>query len=584
MTPARRLVRGTRVRHVSTTRPAARAPTVSAALVELMAQLGATHAYGLLGGAIAPLYDALGAGNLRLVHCRHESGAAFAAVETYFAGGGPGVVFVTTGPGITNALTGIAAARCEGAKLVVLAGATPAAKRSRGAFQQTAPHGIGVPFAAGELFHWATTVEDPAELPSVARRLAEGLAGSGGFVAGVALPTGLQLAPAPPLPRTRVERVAPGCDETTLAACARRLSEADAAILVGFGARDAAPAIRELAERTGAAVACTPRGKGIFPEDHPQFLGVTGIGAHDSVGRGLACVRPHHLLVLGSRLGELSSFWERDLVPPGGLIHVDVDPAAFGAAYPAAPAIGIQSEIGAFVRGLLPHLGPARRPTFVLDRPRPSVPPGVAVAAGPIHPATVFAAVQRVVVDGSDAVVLVEAGNAFAWGAHALCFRSPGRFRVSVGFGSMGHASSGVLGAALAREGPAVAIVGDGAMLMMNELGTAVAQRVAAIWVVLNDGGYGMTEHGMRAVGFSPVGTRFTEVDFAALARAVGARAVRVERAEALDAALAAAMAAGEPFVVDVVVDRAVPSPGGRRNRSLLEQFQSSDDASKEAP
>lgn len=551
---------------------------MGAALVELLADLGATHAFGLLGGAIAPLYEALGAGSLELVHCRHESGAAFAAVETYFAGGGPGVVFVTTGPGITNALTGIAAARCEGAKLVVLAGATPATKRGRGAFQQTQPHGIGVPFASGELFHWATTVEDPVELPFVARRLAEGLASAGGFVAGVALPTSLQLAPAPPMPRPQVERTAPGCDEATLAECARRLADGDLAMLVGFGARDAATAIRELAARTGAAVACTPRGKGIFPEDHPQFLGVTGLGAHDSVARGLACVRPRHLLVLGTRLGELSSFWEPALVPPGGLIHVDLDPSVFGAAFPAATTLGVPCEIGAFVRGLLRHLGPDRLPAFALERPRSSVAP-VAGADGAIHPAAVFAALQRVVVDRSDAIVLVEAGNAFAWGSHALFFRSPGRFRVSVGFGSMGHASSGVVGAALARGRPAVAVVGDGAMLMMNEVGTAVAKRTPAIWVVLNDGGYGMTEHGMRAVGFSPVDTRFAPVDFAALARAVGARAARVERTDELDGALVAALDAAEPFVIDVVVDPAVPSPGGRRNRSLLEQFEASSGA-----
>jgi acetolactate synthase-1/2/3 large subunit len=189
-----------------------------------------------------------------------------------------------------------------------------------------------------------------------------------------------------------------------------------------------------------------------------------------------------------------------------------------------------------------------------------------------VRAAALMQAIQRVIVDGSDAVVMTESGNAFAWGNHLLRFDEPGRYRVSVGFGSMGHFTAGVVGAALARGGKAVAVVGDGSMLMNGEVNTAVAAGARAVWVVLNDGGYGMVEHGMRALGFRPVQTEIPSVDFVALARSMGADGVRVEREVELDDALTAAMEAPGPFVVDVRVDPSEPGPWMKRIQALIAQ------------
>jgi acetolactate synthase-1/2/3 large subunit len=181
-------------------------------------------------------------------------------------------------------------------------------------------------------------------------------------------------------------------------------------------------------------------------------------------------------------------------------------------------------------------------------------------------------AIQRVVVEGSDAVVMTEAGNSFAWGTHALQFREPGRYRVSTSFGSMGHAVAGVVGAALGRGGKAVAIAGDGAMLMNSEVSTAVQYRARAVWIVLNDARYGMIHQGMQVQGFEPVETLFPAADFVMIARGMGADGVRVEREEDLQAALETAMAAAGPFVVDVVIDPEEPAPFLQRIKSLIEQ------------
>jgi acetolactate synthase-1/2/3 large subunit len=182
-----------------------------------------------------------------------------------------------------------------------------------------------------------------------------------------------------------------------------------------------------------------------------------------------------------------------------------------------------------------------------------------------------MAAIQRAVVDGSDAVVLAESGNSFTWATHCLRFPAPNRYRVSTNLGSMGHAATGVLGAALGRGGRAVAIVGDGAMLMnSSEVNTAVKRGLPATWIVLNDGRYNMCHQGMAALGMSGLAdTGFPPADFAMLARAMGARGVRVESEDALEAALAEAVSSPGPFVLDVLIDADRPAPAQGRNEGL---------------
>jgi acetolactate synthase-1/2/3 large subunit len=549
---------------------------LSDVLVEVFEDLGVESAFGLIGGSVAPFVEALAQGSMHIVHCRHEGGAVFAAIESSFVSGRASLVFATTGPGLTNAITGVVAARRDGAKVILVSGATAAPQRGRWAFQETSTYTMPISglFTAGPIFHYAVTVEQPAEIPEIARRLALGLQQPGGFVAHIAVPLAVQNARALALPSARtVSMMMPGGSIESAAEYASVLMEEPFAIWVGFGARDAAGPIRELADRTGAPVLCSPRGKGIFPEDHPQFVGVTGFGGHESVRQYMTEERPAYILVLGTRLGEFTSFWEPTMVPSKAFIHVDVDPEVPGVAYPSVQTFGVQAEIGAFVASLLAHI-PARITTQrarSIPRHIPPV-PLTPRSSGPVRPGFLMEVIQRVIVEGSDAIVMTEAGNAFAWGSHALRFEQPGRYRVSTGFGSMGHAVAGVIGAALAKRGKAVAICGDGAMLMNSEINTAVQHGIPAVWIVLNDGQYGMIDHGMRALGMDPVETGIPPCDFVMIARGMGADGVRVEREEELDPALVRAMTARGPFVVDVIVDPRAPAPFHRRNQSLNEQ------------
>jgi acetolactate synthase-1/2/3 large subunit len=556
-------------------------PTVSEALVLALVELGVEHAFAVFGGGIGPFCQAVSESPIRLLHCRHEASAGFAAIESSLATGRPAVVIATTGPGVTNLHTAMVAARSEGAKVLFVSGVTAATQRGRGAFQETggAYSSLAPLFVSGNLFHHAGVIEDPSEIDGVLARLTSGFARPQGFVAHVGLPMAVQTGRRPSSPLRVTAPSPPVCDAALVAECAELLAGEDFVIWAGHGARHAAAEVRALAERTGARVMCTPRGKGVMPERHPLYLGVTGLGGHASVAEYLGKARPARALVVGSRLGEMSSFWAPELVPAQGFVHVDLEPEAFGTAYPEVPTLAVQAEIGTFLHDLLAAL-PEPGNDVVSTIELPPEPARLPRDDGAVRPSYLMHAIQREIVEASSAIVMTEAGNSFALGSHYLRFDVAGRYRSSTGFGSMGQATAGVLGAALANGNKAFAIVGDGAMLMLNEINTAANYGIGAVWIVLNDARYGMIEQGMKSVGWQPFQTDFPRTDFVAVARAMGGDGVRVTREADVADALRAGLSSLEPFVIDVIVDPTEVAPSLLRSKSLVSQGLSSAPAS----
>ncbi|MEH2158340.1 scytonemin biosynthesis protein ScyA [Nostoc sp.] len=554
-------------------------PTLSVAdaIAQMLENLGVSYAFGVAGGAMASLWGALSNSSIEVLNFRHEAGAAFAATEAYFANNRPTVVFTTAGPGITNAITGLFAARGEGAKVILLSACTSAPQRGRWAIQETSTYTLpsGGIFTSGALFNYAITIESAAQLPQIFRKLALAMAQPGGFVAHLSIPTAVQtsLVEDIALPQLDVSPFPMTASKEAIAKSVELLSSGPFAIWVGFGARDAAAEILQLAEKTGAAVICSPRGKGIFPEDHPQFLGVTGLGGHASVLTYMEEQPPLRTLVLGTRLGEPTSFWSTALVPKGGFVHVDIDPEVPGVAYPQVETFGVRSDIKAFVKELLQQLPDAPHST-TLSLPRPehkAIEPAPDVDY-PVRPEVLMAAIQKIIVEGSNAIVMAECGNSFTWSTHLLQFAEANRYRVSTGVGAMGHAVTGVLGAALANNSKAVGIVGDGAMLMNNEISTAVKYKIPAIWIVLNDARYNMCHQGMKILGLKGADATLPPTNFAMIARGMGAEAIVVVRESDIEPALEQAIASNVPFLIDVVIDADRPAPSGGRNKSLAAQ------------
>lgn len=543
------------------------APSVSRAIAQSLYDAGVREAFGLLGGGIAPFSAGLSNTPIRFFHFRHEAGAGFAALESWFETGRPGVAVVTTGPGIFNVLNAAMAARVDGAKYLLISGFTSRPQVGRGAVQETSlasmPSDLTRP---GSIFHDVAIPETVDELTNVLATIRRGFQRDGGFVFHLGLPQSLQtqLMPAPLQAPAAWKISRPAPDVETLDACLRQLADGPSVLWLGHGARHASDSLVRFAERANLPVITSPRAKGVFPESHPQFVGVSGAGGTPRVREFFATRKPKHALVVGSRLGEVTSFLAPGHCPSAGWIHVDTDASAFGAAFPQVPGLGVVADAAAFSSALLARAEatgwfktlPAWQPLEVQEvetlAPR---------AEASLRPPFVMQRLQRAVVNRSDALVMSESGTSFTWCNAHLRFDTHGRYRTAAAWGSMGHFTTGCVGAALAGRRRVVAVVGDGAMLMNNEINTAVQYGANVVWVVMNDAQFGLNRHGMTAVGMRPVETQMPRTDFVAFARSQGADGVAVRFERDLDAALEQAMSTNAPFIIDLDIDPTVVSP-----------------------
>lgn len=535
--------------------------SVASACVGALEQLGVKRAFGIGGGGVACLHHALTESSIDVHEARHESGAAYMALESSLADQRPAVVYVTTGPGVTNAATGLAAAKHDGGTVILVGGSTAAASRGHGAFQETVPQparastGVLGCDAADDVF-W---IDHPSELAPAMRRIAAGVARPQGYVAAILIAADVQQAAMPPVEQHLIEapRLHAAARDEQISHAVQCLRDASFVVWASFGARGAAHELRMFAERTGVAVMCSPRAKGTLPEDHPQYLGVTGLGGHANVERALARQRPDWILVLGTRLGEnTSNRWSSALLPTKGFVRVDVDHRIASRPHAGLPSIPIVGDVAAVLRDLAPRL-PRRVPASV----QPLRLAAMAPSSTGVRPEALMDAVQAIVVDEAGADVLSEAGNSYAWATNRLRSRRARQYRVSSGFAAMGHVCGGVVGAAIATLRRSVAIVGDGSILMQNELTSALAAGAPATWIVLNDAENGMVSSSYAAVGLSGVNVSIPRVDFRGWARAQGVHAVRVEHEHELAAALRWAAGTHGPTLVDVMMqpDRAAP-------------------------
>jgi len=543
------------------------APSVARAIFLALHQAGVREAFGVIGGGVAPLAAGLANTPIRFFHFRHEAGAGFSAIESYFATGRPAVVVVTTGPGLFNVLNAAMAARVDGAKLLVVSGFTSRAQQGRGAVQETGPASMPADLTRpGSIFHDVAVPETEVELAGAIGRIVRGFAGPGGHVAHLGLPLALQgkLLAAPTALGAAWRFDPPAPSRAAVDSCLDALRDPGAALWIGHGALAARDELIRFAEAARLPVITSPRAKGLFPESHPLFIGVSGAGGGTEVHDWFRLRRPRHIVVVGTRLGEVTSFLAPDLTPSERWTHVDIDPAAFGAAYPGVPGRGIVADATQLFAALHARAVEtgwyARREPIVLPERR-ALPPLAPRPRGDVRPGYLLQVIQARIVDATDALVMSEAGNAFTWCNARLRFDSPGRYRTNAAWGSMGHFTTGCVGAALASGRRVVAVVGDGAMLMNNEINTAAQYGARVLWIVLNDAQLGLNHHGMLALGMRPLETQMPRTDFVAFARSQGADGLAVTTEDDLDAALAVALAQDRPFVLDVRIDPTIPSP-----------------------
>jgi acetolactate synthase-1/2/3 large subunit len=549
------------------------ARTVSRAVVEALEAGGIRRAFTVPGESFLGVLDALGSSRIRVTAARHEGGAAFMAEAYGQLTGRPAVCLATRAVGAANLSIGLHTARQDSTPLIAVVGQVPRRFRGREAFQE-----VDLVATFGALCKAAVELDDPATAgDQVAGMVAVAREGRPGPVL-IALPEDLMAesgggswpssaAPARPVPSTEEARDV-----------LRRLATADRpVILAGAGVlrSDGVPALAAFADAADLPVVAAWRRPDVLPNESPRYLGMTGLGAPPSVLDQLLAA--DQILAMGTRLSQVASYDYR--VPGAGtsLIQVDIEPGFAGDRPP--PALAVRADARAFLelaaallRAAPPEsdLRPAPeraaerqtnqahdRAAYLAATQLPSRP-----STGRVDPAAVMKALRRFLPPA--AIVTTDAGNFAGWAARYLPIRSGGRF-LGPTSGAMGYALPAAIGAALAeREDsaggkvrPIVALAGDGGFAMlMAELETAVREGLRLVALVFDNEMYGTIRmHQELAHGGRAVATDLGPVDFAAVARACGARAWTVEADAAVGDVLENALQVDDTVVVHLRTD-----------------------------
>ncbi|HEU4615988.1 MAG TPA: thiamine pyrophosphate-binding protein, partial [Kofleriaceae bacterium] len=278
-------------------------------LVSMLADAGVDVVFGLPGGAISPVHDALLDHSIRVITTKHEAGAMFAAAGYAHTTGKLGVVAVTSGPGALNAMTGLASAWCDSLPVLLLVGDVPRVAQGKGVLQDSSSHGLQIVEMSRHISKLSAEIASPSALPHMLRRaIATALSGRKGPVV-LTLPIDIMTANVS-APRVGGTVTMGGlvAGETLDEIAELLLGAERPLILAGSGVRGhgAPEKLRAVAERFGCPVATTPKAKGVFPETHDLSLGVLGLGGHRSARRYLDS-GVDVVLAIGTSLGDMAT-------------------------------------------------------------------------------------------------------------------------------------------------------------------------------------------------------------------------------------------------------------------------------------
>jgi len=549
--------------------------TIAGVIARCLKARGIDTVFALCGGHIMPIWMRLDAEGIRIVDVRDERAAVYMAHAHGHMAGGLGVALVTAGPGVTNAMTGIANAHVARAPVLVLSGVPPQPQENRGALQDIVHTDL-----VRSLTRYARTVRDPA---LVLQELDEAMAracGHGGEPGPVYLdfPTDTLRAtvPAPlqrdelflarPAPRPQPEPAAVACAAELLWGARRPL------VISGRGARGAGRELVALLDALGAPYLDTGESKGLVPDRHPSVVAAM----RDSVMSEADVV-----LTVGRRLDFQLGYGSPAIFGNAQFVRISDTPSELrdnrrGAAEVLAPVDLTLTALLAAARGRTPAIDRAwahalrERHEERAARLQAAMRSAPADAQGLMHPNTLLAAVQDAI--GTDAVVVADGGDFLAFarvGLQCGAYLDPGSL------GCIGIGTAFGIGAQLATPGRTVAVLtGDGAFgFNAMEIDTAARHRVPILIVVANNGAWQIEVHDQTLNHGKVVGTRLQDADHAAMARAFGLHGERVERAVDLPAALARAMAR-LPALVDVKVSPAAMSSDAKTGLAWVPDLQ----------
>lgn len=542
------------------------------ALVRLLLAEAVHNAYGIVGGKLGPLLQALAGSPIRFTGLRHEGSGPMMAAAEFAATGRMAVALGEMGPGSLNLASGagVAFANRLAALFITTNQHRAAAYPHLGMFMDLDTRALFAPVTK-----WNAVVSDARRLPGLVRTaFREALSGRPGpvhldipqDVLGqlVDWPAGtFDIAPARSRALHRPRPAAAAVDDAValLRGARRPLIVAGGGVVTA----DAVPALRQLAARLGAPVVPTQMALGTVPTDSPHFIGHGGIIAGAPVRQAFEAADV--VLAVGCRFS--SWVWDADGAlarPAHALVNINIDPSALGS--PALHAVAMHADAKAALDDLQAALGdftPATDSGWLpsLRAARAAHVAQLATMAAdtslPLHPAALATELGQALPD--DALVVYDGGHTTFWSNDLTPVQAP---RTRFHEPGMSHLGFG-LPYALALQGlhpgrPVVLVTGDGSFgFTMQELDTARRQRLPVVVVIHNNASWGIIREGQRKADFE-LGTALDGTDYAAIARGFGCHGAVVERPGELAHALQQALASGLPAVIDARV-RFVPHP-----------------------
>lgn len=543
--------------------------------VRLLERQGIRLVTGYPGGAILPIYDALGQSTtIRHVLARHEQGAGFIAQGMARVSGEVAVCMASSGPGATNLLTAITDAKLDSIPLVAITGQVPKAQIGTDAFQEVDTYGLSIPITKHNFL--VSSTEELLEV--IPRAFAIAASGRPGPVL-IDIPKDVQNHTIEvanwPEPGRRMQQ-AP-VDGMALAEAASLIAAAQRPLLyLGGGVihAGAAQLAVELAEKANLPTVMTLMALGAMPVDHPLSLGM--LGQHGAPCTNLALEECDLLIAVGARFDDRATGKVAAFCPQAKIIHIDIDPAELDKIKTAH--VGIVADVGEALARLLPMVPENLHKTWIdridtLKTAHPQPLPGLN------DPRSHFGLIKMVAAClDDDAIITTDVGQHQMWVAQAYPLRRSRQWLTSGGLGTMGFGVPAAIGAAFAApDRTVVCFTGDGSILMnIQELVTAAEQRVNIKIVLMNNAVLGLVHQQQTLFYGQRLFASEFEVlpDFVAVAQALGIAAIDLDTAVNPCAALADAFARPGPCLIHAGIDagqKVYPMvPPGAANRDMI--------------
>ena len=534
-------------------------------VVQALVDLGVDTVFGYPGGAVLPIYDALYKHpTIKHILVRHEQAATHAAEGYARSTGKPGVVLVTSGPGATNAVTGITDALLDSIPMVVLTGQVSTALIGTDAFQECDTVGITRhctkhnylvmdPDRLGAILHEAFHIATHGRPGPVVIDIPKN----------VQVATGEYVVPEKILHNSYRPQVEPDAD--AIAEAIDMIAAAERPVFYTGGGvinagPDASAALRQLVALTGAPVTSTLMGLGAFPSDDDKWLGM--LGMHGTYEANMAMNRADLIIAVGARFddrvtGRLDAF-----APEAKKIHIDIDRSSINKIVPVDVAVvgDAGRALDALIAAWADKGHKARdlgewwrrvdgwRATRCLDFPERKDPDADIM---PQRAVKALADATR----GRDPIITTEVGQHQMWAAQHFGFSAPNRWLTSGGLGTMGYGMPAAIGAQLAFPDALVIDIAGEASIQMNiqELSTATQYRLPVKVFILNNEYMGMVRQWQELTYAGRYSESYSSAlpDFVKLAEAYGWKGIRIESPDALDAGIQAMIDHDGPVMVD---------------------------------